>query len=113
VVLPMHGYPAVLNADVREHSLLALSTHRAGDRVTVNGSVRQLSPSLTSWVVWPGKAVDIQRWTRTGWVTVAVVRTDRHGNLTHTLHVPWRIGLRLVDASTPAIWGQTTPAAAV
>lgn len=111
--LPMHNYDAQLPVEVRQHSLLAMSTHRAGSTVTVDGSARQLSPALTSWVAWPDTAVHVQRWSQTGWITVAAVTTDSHGNLTRTLHIPWRVGLRLIDTATPTSWGQTTPATAV
>ena len=95
-------------ADVRARSLLGMAATRAGDRVTVQGSAKAYQSVRDTYVAWAGRSVELQRWTSTGWQTIATSTADRLGHVAFVRVIPFRVGLRLVDDDDARIWGATS-----
>jgi hypothetical protein len=100
----IYSRPAV----VRLHSLLGLRLERSGDDVTVGGSARLYNPNHDRYLVWPRRPIEVQRWTASGWSTIRTVGTDRNGNLSTLIRIPWSTGIRLHNPDSREIWGATT-----
>lgn len=90
---------------VREPSLLGLRAVRSGSTVVVHGSSRFLDITTGHLRGWPGNQIVIQRWSRSGWLTLRTVTTDRDGNLVVPLRIPFVVGLRLTTEAGTSIGG--------
>lgn len=110
-----HGSGVTVDQPTRVglQSLLGQSVTRTGNRVRVVGALKGYDIASDSFPARPSTPVAIQRYSSSGWVTVATIATDRLGHLDRTLDIPWRVGIRL---STPdATWrfGATTASTVV
>lgn len=95
-----------IDGPLLQPSLLGLAAARDGSTVTIHVASRSLDITTGRYRAWAGSQVDIQRWTRSGWVTISVLATDGSGNLQARLHIPFRVGLRAVrgpDATVRAV----------
>lgn len=100
---------ATLGTTIKFQSLLAERVTRSGTRLHITGTAKAYSPESYTFLPRTGQPVALQRWASTGWVTIAVLRTDSHGNLQSTVRIPWRVGLRLTDRDNAETFGATTP----
>lgn len=105
VTTPDPTVTAKIGAVLRAQSLLGIRATRSGTTVTVVGAARSYNTVLGRFGAWTGRPITIQRWTRTGWSRLTTVRTDNHGNIRVALHIPFTVGLRLVDPSSANTWG--------
>ena len=110
VTTPDPTASAIVTATMRATSVLGLRATRAGSRVTVVSGARAYDAATGRYTAWTGRTVVVQRWTKAGWITVASARTNHLGNIRLALHIPFTVGLRVVDTSGAAIWGATSPA---
>lgn len=96
---------AAVGDGVHQPSVLGLAAARSGGFVVIHGDSRFLDITSGRFRSWPGNQVGIQRWTRTGWATIRGVTTDGNGNFTIRMHIPFRVGLRLVTGPNTPIGG--------
>lgn len=105
VTTPDPTVVARIGAVLRAQSLLGMRATRSTTTVTVIGAARSYNTVLGRFGAWAGRPVTIQRWTSTGWRRLTTARTDSHGNIRVALHIPFTVGLRLVDPSSANTWG--------
>lgn len=105
VTTPDPTVTAKIGAVLLAQSLLGMRATRSGTTVTVVGSARSYNTALGRFGAWTGRPVTVQRWTRVGWRRLTTARTDSHGNIRVALHIPFTVGLRLVDPSSANTWG--------
>lgn len=89
-------------------SMLGLGATRSGSTITLHGAAKYTGPPASTVSAWAGRPVAVQRFTSSGWVTIRTVTTDAAGHIALTLVIPFRVGLRLVDADTGVVFGATS-----
>jgi GH25 family lysozyme M1 (1,4-beta-N-acetylmuramidase) len=110
VTTPDPTASATVTATMRATSVLGLKATRAGSTVTVVSGARAFDAATGRFTAWVGRKVVVQRWTTSGWITVTSARTNRLGNIRIALHIPFTVGVRLIDGPSASVWGATSPA---
>lgn len=97
--------PNALSTDVQTtvkvHTLLGLAPlTRRGDAITVVGSLRIYDTLQHTYRRWTDRPIQLQRYTSAGFATIKGLTTDRYGDVSTTVNIPFRVGLRLVTSET-------------
>lgn len=98
---------------VKIRSLLGESVTRRGSDVEVFGAAKAFD-GRTSYLARAGARVYVQRYAGDGrYVNVATALTDARGHIDVSVHIPWRVGIRLYTPDTTDVFGAATAPAAV
>lgn len=104
---------AELATTIKLRSLLAERLTRSGEYVDVFGAAKAYSEQSDSYLPRFGQPVTVQRWAGNGWLNLTTVRTDSRGHIATRLHIPWRVGIRLVTQDTPLVFGAASASASI
>ncbi len=104
---------AALATTIKLRSLLAEKLSRRGEYVDVFGAAKTYSEQSDSYLPRFGQPITVQRWAGNGWVNLTTVRTDSRGHIATRLHIPWRVGIRLVTPDTPLVFGAASASASI